>query len=368
MSTIHWTESAITRSARWHSESGSPPPHPVVCVDDTIRADAAHRLAKAGTGLLWRGDYHNARHLLAALGRRVDRRAPAPGPTALDTFHRHREFQGHRATVLGRLLILLDEDHVVDLRRAPDVRQACVEAYGPPTEPTVVSLRELLGVLGAHQWRSRGVDVPALDARVYPHYGVFAPVRAEYVELVATAPLPEGRGSAFDLGTGTGVLAAVLARRGIGHVTATDSSPRALACARDNLTRLGLAERVDLRPGLYPDGRADLVVGNPPWLPGRPTSSLEGGVYDQDSVMLRDFLAGLAAHLAPGGAGWLVLSDLAERIGLRTRSQLLAMIDDAGLRVLDRIDTRPRHRRAADTADPLHAERHAEVTSLWQLA
>lgn len=331
-------------------------------MDDTSSADAAVRLAVAGTGLLWWGDYHNGRHLLAALGRRV---GPVPSPA---TFDRHRRFQRHRATVLGRLLVHLDEDYAVDLRRAPDVRQACVEAYGPPAGPLVVSLRELLGVLGAHQWRRRGVAVPALGARVYPHYGVFAPVRAEYVDLVATAPLPARRRTAFDLGTGTGVLAAVLARRGIGHVTATDSSRRALTCARDNVARLGLARRIDVRPGLYPDGRADLVVANPPWLPGRPVSELDGSVYDQDSAMLRGVLSGLGAHLAPGGEGWLVLSDLAERIGLRTRRQVPAMIDAAGPRVLDRLDTRPRHRRAADPTDPLHAARRDEIVSLWRLA
>ena len=84
--------------------------------------------------------------------------------------------------------------------------------------------------------------------------------------------------------------------------------------------------------------------------------------------MLRGFLAGLGAHLLPGGEGWLVLSDLAEHLGLRTRAELLALIDAAGLAVVDRADTRPRHPKATDEDDPLHAARAAEVTSLWRLA
>jgi prophage antirepressor-like protein len=83
--------------------------------------------------------------------------------------------------------------------------------------------------------------------------------------------------------------------------------------------------------------------------------------------MLRGFLAGLAAHLTPGGEGWLILSDLAEHLGLRTRAELLAAIDAAGLEVRGRIDARPSHPRVADVADPLHAARAAEVTSLWRL-
>ncbi|WIX76186.1 class I SAM-dependent methyltransferase [Amycolatopsis carbonis] len=144
--------------------------------------------------------------------------------------------------------------------------------------------RELLGVLGAHQRRGRGVLIPALGARIHPHYGVFSPPRSEYVDLVAQAPLPARTRTAFDLGAGTGVLASVLARRGVARVTATDSNPRALICARSNAARLGLAGRIDVPgPGLYPGGRADLVVCNPPWLPGRPVSDLEKGVYDPGS-------------------------------------------------------------------------------------
>jgi len=79
-------------------------------------------------------------------------------------------------------------------------------------------------------------------------------------------------------------------------------------------------------------------------------------------------LSGLAAHLATGGEGWLILSDLAEHLGLRRRDELQHWIDLGGLRVLGRIDTRPLHPKAQDPADPLHQARAAEITSLWRLA
>jgi predicted nicotinamide N-methyase len=145
------------------------------------------------------------------------------------------------------LLIGLDADHNIALRRAPDLRQACTEAWGAADAPSVASLRELLGLNGAHEWRLKGIEVPAVGGRIHPHYGVFAPTRGEYVGLVADAPLPPALaavGTAFDVGTGTGVLAAVLARRGVPQVVATDQDPRALACARENLARLGVAGRV----------------------------------------------------------------------------------------------------------------------------
>ncbi|MEU7859900.1 class I SAM-dependent methyltransferase [Nonomuraea sp. NPDC049141] len=363
---IRWTEAGEERSAPWRSALGAPPPTRVVIADDRMKADTAYRLACEGTALLWRGDFQNARQLLQAMGRRC--RPADPGAT----FYQYRQAQGQRARTLGMLLIPYDEGHRIPLARAPDVRQACEEVYGPAAGPAagpaVGQLRELLGLIGAHEWRKKGVEVPALGARIHPHYGVFSPIRGEYVDLVAQAPLPDKR-LAFELGTGTGVLAAVLAKRGVERVVATDLDPRAVACARDNLARLDLADRVEVvAADLFPPGRAPLVVCNPPWLPAKPSSLLDQAVYDPGGRMLQGFLDGLAEHLEPGGEGWLVLSDLAEHLGLRSRADLMAAFEAAGLRVVDRLDTRPRHRRASESTDPLSAARAAEVTSLWRLA
>lgn len=162
------------------------------------------------------------------------------------------------------------------------------------------------------------------------------------------------------------MLAALLARRGVERIVATDCDPRALACARENLARLGLSAQVKVvQADLYPEGRAGLVVCNPPWVPARPSSPLEGAIYDPESRMLRGFLGGLAAHLAPGGEGWLVLSDFAEHLGLRTRGELLAAIEASGLKVLERTELKAQPPRATDA---LHAARLAEVISLWRLA
>ena len=76
-----------------------------------------------------------------------------------------------------------------------------------------------------------------------------------------------------------------------------------------------------LQADLFPEGRAALVVCNPPWVPARPSSSLEQGIYDPESRMLRGFLNALPEHLERDGEGWLILSDLAEHLGLRPRVQ-----------------------------------------------
>ena len=399
---LSWTEDKQARGALWRSERGAAPPKRVVLADDTLSADNAYRMACEGTGLLWRGDFQNARLLLQALARRIDKPPKASktarmgrkkaltqaetGVPQAEVFHLYRQAKAQRARVLGMVLIEFGADYAIALRRAPDAKLACTEAWGQADhgQPSVASLRELMGIISAHEWRKKGVEIPALTSggaaiakaapnnRIYPHYGVFSPVRGEYVDLVAKAPLPTRRPAkfvAFDIGTGTGVLAAVLALREVDQVVATDQDERALACAKENIYKLRLPNPVKvMKADLFPEGLASVIVCNPPWLPARPGSPLEGAVYDEGSRMLLGFIKGLAAHLAPGGEGWLILSDLAEHLGLRTRAELLAAITANGLKVVGRMDVKPEHPKALDASNPLAEARAKEVTSLWRLA
>ena len=371
---IAWEAGGVPAQALWQSEAGLPVPARVDCIDERISADAAWAQLAEGKALLWQGDWVNARNLLQALIRRAERRFdPRRGKTPAtpaEAFARHREVLGQRAILLAGLLVPVTADYHVPLRRAQVTDDACRAAWGAPDgRPRVLALRELLAVISAYEWRKKGIPVPAVRGRIYPHYGVFSPVRGEYVDLVAQAPLPAACTLAFDIGTGSGILVAILARCGIAEVLATDMAPRALACATENIEKLGLTAQVQIiEADLFPPGKAPLIVCNPPWVPAQPSSPIEYAVYDPDSRMLRGFLGGLAKHLAPGGEAWLIISDLAEHLGLRTRAQLLEWIANAGLVVIERRDTRPKHPKVQDRSDPLHAARAAEITSLWRLA
>jgi SAM-dependent methyltransferase len=380
--TIAWQENGHPCEDEWRSERGALAPKRVVLADDTLSADSAYRLACAGTGMLWRGDFQNARLLLQALARRCDapkkiRRTSKTHPevshTPEENFHLHRQAQSQRARTLSMILIQVNPDRQISLRRAPDWRGAMNEAWGPAgTTGCVASLRELLGLVGAHEWHQKGMEISALGSapnnRIYPSYGVFSPVRGEYIQLVADAPLPSTE-LAFDIGVGTGVLSAVLAKRGVKRVVGTDLDPRAMACAKENIQRLGLNSKVELtQTDLFPEGKAPLIVCNPPWLPARASAPIERAIYDENSGMLKGFLEGLATHLAPKGEGWLILSDLAEHLGLRTRAELEEWIAAGGLKVISKTDIKAEHKKAQDESDPLHTARAAELTSLWRLS
>lgn len=373
--TITWIDAKQTKTSVWHSENAAPVPKKVQIADDTTKADDAYKLCCEGTALLWRGDFQNAKQLLQALSRRIDRpgkKPKKPAATMLEAFHLHRQAQSQKARILGMLVVELSVGYHINLRRAPDVKAACEHAYGKSTENIVVSLREILGLIGAYEWHKSGVEIAAINNKIHPSYGVFSPIRGEYLSLVDIAPLPVPCNLAFDIGTGTGVLAAILANRGITKTVATDTSHRALDCALSNINQLGLKNNVALvEADLYPKidyGNADLIVCNPPWLPAHPSSALESAIYDEKSKMLKGFLNGLSARLTKTGEGWLILSDFAEHLGLRTRDELLGWIETAGLKVIEKMDTKAKHNKPLDASDPLHAARKAEVTSLWRLA
>lgn len=174
--------------------------------------------------------------------------------------------------------------------------------------------------------RARRVPGPLLEGetgfldfelRVWP--GVFVP-RPETEELAERAvaflralpPSPR----ALDLGTGTGALAIALARaRADARVVAVDVSPRAVACARRNVRRLGLEGQVEVHQSDWfsgVSGRFDLLVSNPPYVAWgersrlepevrcyEPRRALDGG--EDGLATVRTILAGSPEHIVPGG-------------------------------------------------------------------
>jgi len=360
---------------QWQSAYNWPAPKRLESGASGMPADKACRLVSQGVGILWTGDFHEARALLQAMKRRLTTKSDTQLKTisALpwpDRFHRIRLQRAQTARSLGMLLMRIEPGYTLDYRRAPAAHEALQMAYGTRLAQArfVVPLTELTGVLSAHEWHQKGLVVSALGQSIYPRWGVFAPTRHEYLDLVMQAALPPHCQSAVDVGTGTGVVAMLLARRGVVRVVATDTNPAAVACATDNVMRAGLGDSIDITAtNLMPQGRFDLLVCNPPWLPGAANSALEAAVYDPKHQMLRGFLQAVREHLTPHGQAWLILSDLAEHLGLRTRQTLLDWIGQAGLRVHHRLDIKPSHRKLDQVSDPLASVRRLETTSLWQL-
>jgi release factor glutamine methyltransferase len=128
--------------------------------------------------------------------------------------------------------------------------------------------------------------------------------------------LPEAR--VLDVGTGSGNLAiAVAKQKKDARVTATDLSAEALAVARRNAEKHGVAGRMtflqgDLFGPVPADERFDFILSNPPYVPHDDVAALAPGVRDYEPHLALDggpdgyavfdrLLAEALDHLKPGG-------------------------------------------------------------------
>lgn len=153
--------------------------------------------------------------------------------------------------------------------------------------------------------------------RVATPPGVFRPRSDAWLlaDVMRRSGLARGA-RVLDVFTGSGVLALAAARDGARAVTAVDVSRRAVAAARLNARLNGVALRALRGDLLAPvaEERFDLIVANPPYVPGDglpsrgPARAWEGG---GDGRALVDRLcADAARHLESGGTLLFVQSSL----------------------------------------------------------
>lgn len=128
----------------------------------------------------------------------------------------------------------------------------------------------------------------ALDAVLLAHFATVKPGSA-----------------AVDLGTGTGVIALLLAARGAGRITGLELSPTLADMARRSAAINNLSNQIsiingDLRhlPGVLPAGQYPLVVANPPY---RPLGQGQISPNDRVAQACHELTASLADVLAAAG-------------------------------------------------------------------
>ncbi len=162
---------------------------------------------------------------------------------------------------------------------------------------------------------------------------------------------------AVDLCTGSGCIACSLATEVPGaRVIATDLAPEAVALARENVRAVGVDERVkvlacDLGTGVPErfEGRIDLVISNPPYVPTRvmgeipaevrdfePALALDGGEDGLD--VFRRIVPFAARMLRPGGT----LACELHEVGMDRAVAVAEAGGFAGVRVVKDLAGRPR--------------------------
>jgi release factor glutamine methyltransferase len=184
-----------------------------------------------------------------------------------------------------------------------------------------------------------GLDLGVSPAVLVPRPETETLVECALERLPAERPL-----AVVDLGTGSGAIAlAIASERPLAHVLATDASPDALAVARGNATRLGLANVTFVQGDWYESlpadaGPFDLVASNPPYIVAGDPHLGEGDLRFEPAcalspggdglAALRVIVAGAPARLAAGG--WLIVEH-----GYDQSDAVRALFAEAGFEAIE---------------------------------
>jgi NitT/TauT family transport system permease protein len=158
-------------------------------------------------------------------------------------------------------------------------------------------------------------SVPFKGIKLRLKQGVFCAAYADGSDLLADCLQQEVRPNetVLDMGTGSGALAILAARKG-GSVVAVDISSIAVECAKENARLNNLQEKVDVRQSnlfeaIRTDERFSLILFNPPFMDGQPSSPLEVSMYDKGYSTLSRFFEEFPNHLTPNGRLLIVFSE-----------------------------------------------------------
>lgn len=176
---------------------------------------------------------------------------------------------------------------------------------------------QVQGLNSAWQWYKNGISIPVLRNKLHPYYGVYFPTRFDHLILFDNwlKRYNGSKKSAIDVGIGSGVLSFQMLKHGFQKVFGTDTNPNAIVGLIEFMADTKLSRKIELDLGhLFAKWKkqTELIVFNPPWLPGShdPNKNDEAIYYDKD--LFPDFFAGAKDRLLPKGRLVILFSDLAQ--------------------------------------------------------
>ena len=266
-----------------------------------------------------------------------------------------------RVDPLSRLMCWANADGTLQVNPPPDLpyllewvgeNQEANEGY--PFLIPVVKIQKIQRAL------TETYPIRALGMSLLASENVLPPHSQETIELFqrglqSVKPyLPQGA-TLLDIGCGCGcltLLAAQEVRDLEAKIYASDLLPEAVATTRLNLRRFTDVHNDPPQIHLMPAGdlfqpvsalRFDLVIFNAPWVVSRARNRAEIAIHDEKQRTLRRFFDNLPSYLNPRGR---LLIGYADASGAKAVARLEAMINTAGLTILNRFKARVATHRA----------------------
>ena len=236
-----------------------------------------------------------------------------------------QDFKAYRKTrtdfhdASNRLLVPIKKN-LIDLKRSPGI--GWLEILYPDMDKFLLPFPQVQGLNSSWQWYMKGISYPGLKMRIQPFYGTYFPTRFDHLRLFWNwlKDYSGPKNVAMDVGTGCGVLAFQLLSSGFEFVQAVDINPNAIISVEEDAKRFEFQGRLDVRQSdLFEkcDGKADLIVFNPPWMPAqKQRSGLDEAIYYEPGLFER-FFDQAGEYLQKEGKLVLLFSNLAKKVGVQ---------------------------------------------------
>lgn len=213
-----------------------------------------------------------------------------PQPSQKSSYQERNEYEKKKRTILLRVLVPI-ENHELALEGERYI--GFLKELYPDISSFTLPLLVVQELHNAWYRYSHGVHMPVLGHNIHPYWGTYAPTRTEHLELFGTWLHQNKKAfqSSIDVGTGSGILALMLRKAGIRRIHATDNNPNALESVRreclrhEHPTPISL-HSTDLLVGMP---SCDLIVFNPPWIPGAVHDAFDAALYFDDDIFTRFF-------------------------------------------------------------------------------
>jgi SAM-dependent methyltransferase len=323
------------------------------------RQEHPHRAAKrlrGGEQLILTDHYGVGVEILGHLHAVLD----PPGPDA--PYELRQDFERAFRTHAERLLVRI-RDHRFGLEDGQYI--GFLEALYPGERDFFLPFIAVQELHGAWTRFDAGVHLAVLGRRVHPWYGTYAPTRTVHLELFATwlSAYTGSRERAYDIGTGCGILAFLLAKAGFERILATDANPNAVESVRRDLVRHPAPIRCAVGD-LFADqsGEADVIVFNPPWTQGTPTGLVDQGLVFEPGLFER-FFDQAASHLRPDGRVVMVFSNVIELVQPHVPHPIKAAIERGGWTLVQKLQRKVKPPPGPDG----RRRRTRERVEIWEL-
>jgi methylase of polypeptide subunit release factors len=294
-------------------------------------------LQRGQTVVVPSGDFEDLRILAWYVMRYKEALLPRLGRGAQPAERMERQ-EGIRNKI-NRLFVVVEGEGLAGIDNAPPMPGLRDWAsWDQDDRACLVPVRRIMRILTDMRRSTEGIPIRALGESIVVFPQVYVPFDQSIVDLLDENLDIVPGDTVLDMGTGTGVLALLAAKKGAKLVVATDILEQAVLNARENARRLGLEGSIEVRGPCdlfeYVEEKFDSVIFNPPWIRGSAKSVYEGAQYDKFGDIIERFLSGVEAHLEEDGSIYLFYSDISESTGSEPLSKLMEKIERNGLRVV----------------------------------